>query len=159
MTNAGSDALLEREGELVVIDRFVGTDTTRSGGMLLIRGPAGIGKTRLLDAVAARGAERGLAVHSARAGELEGDLAWGVVRQLFSPVLTGFRAGDDPVLSGAARLARPALGLGDEPVGADSLSAARCCWRSTTSSGPTRLPHAGCSTSPSASPTSRSCSP
>ena len=109
---------------MVVIDRFVGTDTTRSGGMLLIRGPAGIGKTRLLAAVAARGAERGLAVHSARAGELEGDLAWGVVRQLFSPVLTGFRAGDDPVLSGAARLARPALGLGDEPVGADSLSAA-----------------------------------
>ena len=123
MGNRTAGGLLERESELSAIERFVGTDTTRAGGMLLIRGPAGIGKTRLLEVVVAVGAASGLSVHVARAGELEGDLAWGVVRQLFSPVMAR-HAGDGPVLTGAARLARPALGLGEEPVGADALSAA-----------------------------------
>ncbi len=73
---------------------------------MLITGEAGIGKTALIAAAVALAALAGMAVRSARAGELESDFAWGVVRQLF----TGPAIGDDR-FAGAAALARPALGI------------------------------------------------
>src|SRR3954447_22213641 len=75
-----------------------------------VEGPPGIGKSRLL--AAARGAadHAGLRVVSARASDLESDFGFGVVRQLFEPVLA--RAGADEraaLLGGAAALAAPVL--------------------------------------------------
>src|SRR5262245_66281655 len=53
----------------------------------LVQGPAGIGKTRLLVETRERAGSEGFRVLSARGGELERELPFGVVRQLFEPVV------------------------------------------------------------------------
>src|SRR5262249_6822614 len=75
--------LLERERELGVLEELL----EGRGGLALVGGPAGIGKSRLLAATrdAAQGA--GFRVLAARAGDLERELPFGVVRQLFDPLL------------------------------------------------------------------------
>jgi DNA-binding CsgD family transcriptional regulator len=60
-------ALVGRTAELATIRRLVDGTAAGRGGVLLVAGEAGIGKTRLLDEVAARAAERGLPVLSGRA--------------------------------------------------------------------------------------------
>ena len=55
------------------------------GGGLLIEGPPGIGKTRLLGAARALADDR--RVLSARGSELERDFPFAVVRQLLEPVV------------------------------------------------------------------------
>lgn len=64
-----------------------------------------------------------MAVISARGGELERDMPFGVARQLFEPPLNRLGAADrDAVLSGAARHARSLLGLSADVVpGGDPL--------------------------------------
>jgi len=52
----------------------------RAGGMLLIEGPAGIGKTSLLAAAARIAGGLGASVMRARASELERNFSFGVVR-------------------------------------------------------------------------------
>ena len=57
------------------------------GRHALIEGPAGIGKSRLLQEARRQAAEQGALVLSGRGGELERDFPFGVVRQLFEGVL------------------------------------------------------------------------
>jgi hypothetical protein len=57
----------------------------RAGRLAVIEGPAEIGKTRLLAEPRTLSTE--FEVLSARAGELEGDFAFGVARQLFEAAL------------------------------------------------------------------------
>src|SRR5687767_13421796 len=83
--------LLEREDELRELERLVGVACEGRGRMVLIEGPPGIGKTRLLAAVREAADRRGVVVLSARASELDGQFPFGVVRQLFEPLLA---AGD-----------------------------------------------------------------
>ena len=71
-------ALLEREAELAAVAAVVAT-----GGVALVEGGAGIGKTALLDAACAAAAARGSEVLRARCAELEAGFAFGAVRQLF----------------------------------------------------------------------------
>ena len=59
------------------------------GRVVVVEGPAGIGKTSLLDLGPRAAQERSFAVASARGSELEVAYAWGVVRQLFEPRLRG----------------------------------------------------------------------
>ena len=105
-------ALLERERELTAIDAIVDNVGHGEGGGLLMHGHAGIGKTTLIAAAVGRARAAGLRVLSACGGELEQSYAFGVVRQLYDPLL---RAGPEPerarMLSGAARLAAPVFGL------------------------------------------------
>ena len=54
--------------------------------MLAFEGPAGIGKTRLLGVLRERAAEAGAELLDARAGVLEREFGFGVVRQLFEAV-------------------------------------------------------------------------
>jgi DNA-binding CsgD family transcriptional regulator len=70
--------LLEREAELAAAQGAI-----EEGGVLLIEGGAGIGKTSLLAAACQRVAELGHEVLRARGSELEAGFAFGVVRQLF----------------------------------------------------------------------------
>src|SRR3712207_1717732 len=80
-------ALLERETEVATIQALIEGAHSGGGRLLVIEGGAGIGKTRLL-AEARRAADAaGLEVLSARGGELEHDFAFGVVRQLFEPLM------------------------------------------------------------------------
>jgi predicted ATPase len=57
------------------------------GSLVLIEGPAGIGKTRLLDAALEIAAAAGLTTHRARASELERAIPHSITRQLFEPRL------------------------------------------------------------------------
>lgn len=89
--------------------------------MVLVEGPAGIGKTRLLEAARECADGRGMAVLTARASELDRDFPFGVVRQLFEPLVAG--ADEDrriALLRGAASSAAPLVGLG----GSDDARAA-----------------------------------
>ena len=110
---ARSGRLLEREWELDTLAATIGAAADGRAGLLLVQGPAGIGKSRLLAEARTLAEERGLCVRSARGGELERDFPFGVVRQLFESQLV-----DDSersrLLSGAARAAAPVFGHADE---------------------------------------------
>jgi DNA-binding CsgD family transcriptional regulator len=102
--------LLEREPELAEISECVDLATLGEGGALLLEGPEGIGKTALLAAARAQARRAGMATLSARAGELESGLPWGVVRDLFEfELAAASKAERRELLSGAAILARIAL--------------------------------------------------
>lgn len=51
---------------------------------MTVEGPAGIGKTRLLREIRARAAATSFQTFDARAGVLEREFGFGVVRQLFA---------------------------------------------------------------------------
>ena len=61
--------------------------------MLAFEGPAGIGKTRLLGVLRERAVEAGATVLDARAGVLEREFGFGVVRQLFEGATEPLPAG------------------------------------------------------------------
>jgi hypothetical protein len=92
------------------------------GRVVLVLGPAGIGKSGLLAAAASEARGSGLCVCDAVAGQLERDLAWGVVRQLFAGVVRA--RPDRGLFEGAAALAGPVFGLGQPASGADTLGPA-----------------------------------
>ena len=108
---AGDGALLERARELATLRRLARSASEGAGAAALITADAGIGKTALVAAGCAAGSNAGLSVLSARAGELEGEFAWGVVRQLFAGAVSDARGDRSAWFSGAAALARPALGV------------------------------------------------
>ena len=112
-------ALLERDAELATLTGLLG-----SGGMMLVEGVAGIGKSALLGALVDAARERGdVVVLTARGTELESGLAFGGVRQLFRPVVS--MPERDELLSGPAALAAAVLGLREAEEGgiADPLYA------------------------------------
>lgn len=103
-------ALLERERELGRIAAAIAAVQGGEGRALYVKGPAGIGKTALLDAARDLAGGAGWIVLAARGGELERDFAHGVVRQLYEPRL---READPKerhkLLGGAARPAAAVL--------------------------------------------------
>jgi len=99
-------ALLERDKELETIEAVLGAASAGSGGVVLIEGEAGAGKTSLLDAAAATAAELGMLVLRARGGAHERNFPYGVMRQLLEPQLSD-QARRAQALSGAAELAAP----------------------------------------------------
>lgn len=109
--------LLERERELAVLAQLLEQTDSGAGGVAVVEGEAGAGKTALLLATTERAASNGMQVLRARGGEYERDFPYGVVRQLFEPTLRdpGRRA---ELLTGGAALAGSVF----EP-GADSVEA------------------------------------
>jgi hypothetical protein len=118
--------LLEREHELANVDRLLDRVCAGSGELLVIESRAGAGKTRLIEAVCRAASQRAMAVLQTTASELERDLAFGVVRSLFSPALArSTSARRRSLLSGAARLAVPVVAprrSSAEPEAADPAS-------------------------------------
>ena len=113
--------LLERQGELARIDGLLGAARAGRGGVLMITGPAGIGKSVLLTEARERAARAGTRVLAGRGGELEGGFSFGVARQLFEPLLAGVPlAEEELLLAGAAR--RGLIALGDEAGAAPSAA-------------------------------------
>src|SRR6516165_669291 len=101
--------LLERQGELARIDRLLAAARAGRGGVLVITGPAGIGKTVLVTEAGERASRAGMRVLAGRGGELEGGFSFGVARQLFEPLLAD--AGPAPSAAVSERLFTVVHGL------------------------------------------------
>jgi DNA-binding CsgD family transcriptional regulator len=104
----GEETLLERDAELEAIEDAIAGATAGRGGLLVIEGQAGLGKSRLMGVVTGQARISRMLRLRARPGRFERDFPFGVVRQLFGPVLGGIspRAREE-LLSGAAALAAP----------------------------------------------------
>ena len=122
-------ALLEREHEVERVRSALQAVARNAGGVLLIEGAAGIGKSRLLEGARVRASELGIRVLSARATELEQGFPFGVMRQLFERSMLEADADErDRWLAGAAALAAdvitgppttPAMAPGTGPSAGD----------------------------------------
>jgi DNA-binding CsgD family transcriptional regulator/tetratricopeptide (TPR) repeat protein len=100
-------ALIEREAELVAIEALISV-APRGGWLLAIEGPPGIGKTSLVAETKRRAQEAGMQVLGARGSEFERAFSYGVVRQLFEPLLARMPEEERAeLLAGAAALATP----------------------------------------------------
>jgi DNA-binding CsgD family transcriptional regulator len=109
------EGLLERGRELDEIDSHIERAAAGLGRVVVVEGPAGIGKSRLL-AEARRRAEGSMRVLSARGSGLEGEFAFGVVRQLFEGELAAVER-REALLAGAA--APAAMVFGELSAGAE----------------------------------------
>ncbi|HMI92305.1 MAG TPA: AAA family ATPase, partial [Polyangiales bacterium] len=121
------EALLEREAELEALVALARQAAGGTGGVALVEGPAGIGKTALLEHAVPLIRAEGTAVAVVRGGELERDLPWGVVRDLFEIVLGRFNPSErEALFEGAAGLARSALYGSPAPpaAGGEALASA-----------------------------------
>ncbi len=99
--------LLERDTELAVVTGLIAA-SPGGGRLLAIEGPPGIGKTALMAAAKAMGEQAGMQVLGGRGSELERSFSYGVVRQLFEPLLAWLRAEERAdLLAGSAALAAP----------------------------------------------------
>jgi DNA-binding CsgD family transcriptional regulator len=108
--------VFEREAELAELGSVFIRARGGQGCVAVLEGPAGEGKSTLLTVAAGRAQATGLSVLSARGGELEREFPFGVMRQLFEPVLTRASAiRRAELIDGAAAPAQQALGL--EPPG------------------------------------------
>ena len=118
-------ALLEREHDLEALESMLADARGARGALAVVEAPAGQGKTALLRAVRARAQETGMRVIAATGAELERDFAFGVVRQLFAPVLNGDNPSREQLLSGAAALASPIFDVAEIPSELADASHAR----------------------------------
>lgn len=108
-------ALVEREGELAQLEAELRNALDGDGALVLIEGPAGVGKTRLLVEARAQAADQGARTLLARASELERGFPFGVVRQLFEAELADPDI-RDRVLTGAAAPAHVVFAALPEPA-------------------------------------------
>lgn len=114
--NRGETALLERVEERRALADALRAARRGEGGVVIVEGPIGLGKTALLSAFRA-GAAGEATVASAQGAELEREFAFGVVLQLLAPI-----AGEDAgVFSGAAALARPLFERAEVDTGRDAI--------------------------------------
>jgi DNA-binding CsgD family transcriptional regulator len=108
--------LVEREREVRSLEALLEGALASDGRVALIEGPAGIGKSRLLQLARRRGEAAGALTLSARSSELEREFPYGVVRQLFEGELVD-AAVRERALAGAAGAARPVFeSLEPEPA-------------------------------------------
>lgn len=113
------EGLYERDAELAALSLALTAARDGTGGLVMIEGPAGIGKSRLLAEARTMATELGLVVLTARGIDLEHDAAFGVASGLFAAALAAVPGGAtvpgtavpggerDRLLSGHASLATP----------------------------------------------------
>jgi DNA-binding CsgD family transcriptional regulator len=117
-------SLLERESELALIGKLVGGVGREPGRALVIEGQAGIGKSALLWRVLDEARAAGVRALVARASEFERDYGFGIVSQLFEPVVSA--AGEDErreLFAGPAAPAEPILSAPTRAVPRDAVDA------------------------------------
>ncbi|HSC90528.1 MAG TPA: AAA family ATPase [Gaiellaceae bacterium] len=121
---APTGPLLERSGELARIESALAEARSGRGAFLVIEGPAGIGKTALVESARTAAADTGMRVLRSRGTELEREFAFGVVRQLFEPALAEASEPERAnLLQAAAGVAAGLLGLpGAAPADAQRTS-------------------------------------
>ncbi|OSP43111.1 hypothetical protein B7767_11910, partial [Streptomyces sp. 13-12-16] len=118
---APSAGLWERDEEVAAITRAVDTlcaDRSSPGGLLVLRGEAGLGKTALLAETRRIAERRGCTVWSARGGETLRTVPFNVVRQLLQPALVSMLPEEArEYLGDWYDIAGPALGIADPGEG------------------------------------------
>jgi DNA-binding CsgD family transcriptional regulator len=117
LPSGGTTSLLEREAQVAALEALAEAALSGGGGFVVIEGSAGIGKTRLLAEARVIAGSAGMRVLAARGGEFEGELAYGIVRQLFEPLLASISAElRAELVSGSAALVEPVFGV-SQPAG------------------------------------------
>src|SRR3954465_3799316 len=102
---AAPHLMLERETELATLEALLAAARDGEGRLVVVEGSAGIGKTRLLAETRKLAELAELEVLTARGGELEGEFAFGIVRQLFEAPVAALSADErSELFSGAAGL-------------------------------------------------------
>jgi DNA-binding CsgD family transcriptional regulator len=97
--------MLEREAETAALEAMIGAARGGDGRLVAVEGSPGIGKTRLLGEARNLAQASGFEVLTARGGELEGEFAFGIVRQLFeAPLAAASPSERSELLAGAAEL-------------------------------------------------------
>ncbi len=105
-TSREHSRLVDRDRELDVVAAALEAAASGTGSLVVIAGAAGTGKSALLAVAAERARALGVAVRSGRGSELEQELSFGVIRQLFEvPVRSFAPAERERLLSGAAAAA------------------------------------------------------
>src|SRR3954467_8641818 len=117
LTGRTDTNLLEREADVKELGRVLADARAGRGGLAIIEGAPGAGKSELVAAARRQGAAAGLRVLSASGSEFEREFAFGAVRQLFEPVLEASGAGRDGLLAGAAAPAQWVVSPADDPNG------------------------------------------
>jgi tetratricopeptide (TPR) repeat protein len=100
--------LVERDEELARVACLMDEARHGRGGILVLEGEAGIGKSALVEVAVEDARAREMLVLAARGSELERRYAFGLVRQALQRRV----AGRDELFAGRAALARAALDLG-----------------------------------------------
>ncbi len=116
---------LERQTEVDALEAALARAGAGGGGVVIVEGPPGIGKTTLLERLRAVAVRSEVRLLAARGGELERDDPWGVVAQLFGPLLAGAPAAQRAVwLAGGARAVGALLdpARGTSPSGSGELA-------------------------------------
>ncbi len=114
-------ALLERERELYAARRSLSELAAGRGQLVVAEAAAGLGKTRLLQAIAEEAAELGAEVLTSRGSVLEREFAFGSVRQWLDQLARRDPSELEQILSGPARVVS---GLLDPSSAADPAAAA-----------------------------------
>jgi DNA-binding CsgD family transcriptional regulator len=117
--------LVERAGELASIEDALRRARSGAGQLLLVEGPAGVGKSALLSAAAGRARQLEAHVLSAHAGEFEKGLPFEITRQLFVRVLMREPERRERALVHAASPAARVLGLAATDSGLSAPSEAQ----------------------------------
>jgi DNA-binding CsgD family transcriptional regulator len=116
--------LLQRDRETAALGRQLDLVRARAGSLIVVEGPAGIGKSSLLTMAASLAEAGGMRVLRAWGGPLEQEASWGIARQFFTPVREG--ADWNALAVGAAALAERALDpdSAEPALGGDAMHAA-----------------------------------
>jgi len=117
-TLPAGERLLERVDERRALADAMRATRQGEGRIVIVEGPAGVGKTALLDAFRAEAAD-GATLAVARGAELESEFAFGVVLQLLGPLVGG--GADRTPFEGAAALARPLFERAEIESGRDAI--------------------------------------
>jgi DNA-binding CsgD family transcriptional regulator/tetratricopeptide (TPR) repeat protein len=112
-------ALLDRGAESDALGQLLANAVAGDGAVVVLEGPAGIGKTALVRRQTQRAREQGLRVLRATGSELETGFPFGVARQLLERTLDGL-----PERERALLLSGPA-GLADQVLGSASQFSAQ----------------------------------
>ena len=100
-------ALLERDRELARLTGRLVEARAGDGGLTIVEGPPGIGKTSLVDVACEQAAAMHMQLMHARSAVLEREFAYGVLRQAIWPAVAGLSSAERAAITaGAAAHAR-----------------------------------------------------
>jgi DNA-binding CsgD family transcriptional regulator len=110
--------LLDRDAELATLGAALEAARSRQGAVVVLEGAAGTGKSALVALTCQLASTAGVRVLTARGGELEQDYPFGLIRQLYEPLLAAASAHRrSQLLAGAAAPAGWVLG---DPAGGET---------------------------------------